>query len=188
MSTVDFGWLWHVCVGSSIVTSAPLWWGTLTVGEVMHVWGQGSMGNLCTATPCCCDCAETGKSMKQTNKQRNKCVLHHTHTTLKETITFQSFKLMKNEWKNGIGYQVQNRTYIHIFNFWSFKRQILPWLVWLSGLSAGLRTKRLLVRFPVRAHAWVVGQIPSRGYSRSNHTLMLPSFSFSLPSPLFKNK
>ena len=30
---------------------------------------------------------------------------------------------------------------------------ILPWLVWLSGLSAGLRTKGSLVRFPVRAHA-----------------------------------
>ena len=35
-----------------------------------------------------------------------------------------------------------------------------PWLVWLSGLSAGLRTKGLLVQFPVRAHAWVAGQVP----------------------------
>ena len=38
-----------------------------------------------------------------------------------------------------------------------------PWLVQLSGLSAGLRTKALLVRFPVRAHAWVVGQVPGWG-------------------------
>ena len=30
-----------------------------------------------------------------------------------------------------------------------------PWLVWLSGLSAGLRTKGPLVWFPVRAGAWV---------------------------------
>ena len=30
-----------------------------------------------------------------------------------------------------------------------------PWLVWLSGLSAGLWTKESPVRFPVRAHAWV---------------------------------
>ena len=29
------------------------------------------------------------------------------------------------------------------------------WLVWLSGLSASLRTKGSLVQFPVRAHAWV---------------------------------
>ena len=38
-----------------------------------------------------------------------------------------------------------------------------PWLVWLSGLSAGLQTKGLPVRFPVRAHAWVVGQVPGIG-------------------------
>ena len=28
-----------------------------------------------------------------------------------------------------------------------------PWLVWLSGLSARLRTEGSLVGFPVRAHA-----------------------------------
>ena len=38
-----------------------------------------------------------------------------------------------------------------------------PWLVWVSGLSASLRTKGLSVRFPVRAHAWVLGQGPRRG-------------------------
>ena len=54
----------------------------------------------------------------------------------------------------------------------------------LSGLSAvGLGTKRLLVRFPVRAQAWVVGQVPSRGRVRGNHTLMFLSLSFSFPSP-----
>ena len=44
------------------------------------------------------------------------------------------------------------------------------WLLWLSGLSAGLRTKESLVQFPVRAHAWVVGQVPGRGHARGNHT------------------
>ena len=39
----------------------------------------------------------------------------------------------------------------------------MPWLVWLSGLSAGLQTKELLVQFPVRAHAWVGGQVPTGG-------------------------
>ena len=37
---------------------------------------------------------------------------------------------------------------------------IEPWLVWLSGLSAGLQTKGSLVRFSVRACAWVAGQVP----------------------------
>ena len=36
-----------------------------------------------------------------------------------------------------------------------------PWLVWLSGLSTGLWTKGSPVQFPVRAHAWVAGQVPS---------------------------
>ena len=70
----------------------------------------------------------------------------------------------------------------------TFNEALTPWLVWLSGLSAGLRTKRSPVRFPVRAHAWVVGQVPSRGHTRGNHTLMFLSLSFSLPSPLSKNK
>ena len=59
-----------------------------------------------------------------------------------------------------------------------------PWLVWLSGLSASLRTKMYPVQFPLRAHAWVAGQVPSRGCARGNHTLMF----LSLPSPLPKNK
>ena len=42
------------------------------------------------------------------------------------------------------------------------------------------------VRFPLRAHAWVAGQVFSRGRVRDNHTLMF--LSFSLPSPLSKNK
>ena len=43
--------------------------------------------------------------------------------------------------------------------------KIMSWLVWLSGLNASLRTKGSPVRFPVRAHAGVVGQVPSRGPS-----------------------
>ena len=31
------------------------------------------------------------------------------------------------------------------------------------------------VQFPVRAHAWVAGQVPSRGCVRGNHTMMFPS-------------
>ena len=39
-------------------------------------------------------------------------------------------------------------------------------------------------RHPVRTQAWVSGQVPSRGHTRGNHTLMFLSLSSSLPSPL----
>ena len=55
-------------------------------------------------------------------------------------------------------------------------------------IEHGLQTKGALVRFPVGAHAWVAGQVPSGGHVRGNHTLMFPCLSFSLPSPLSKNK
>ena len=35
-----------------------------------------------------------------------------------------------------------------------------------------------------RAHAWVAGQVPSRGYMRGNHSLMFLCLSFSFPFPL----
>ena len=57
----------------------------------------------------------------------------------------------------------------------------LPWLVWLSGLSAGLQTKRLLVWFPVRAHAWVDGQVPRWGRGRSNRLMYFSHIDVSLP-------
>ena len=58
----------------------------------------------------------------------------------------------------------------------NIKKERKPWLVWLSGLSTGLRTKGSLVGFPVRAHAWVVGQVPSRGCTRGNHTRMFSPY------------
>ena len=59
---------------------------------------------------------------------------------------------------------------------------LLLWLVGLSGLSIGLQTTGSLVRFPVRALAWVAGQVPSRGRVRGNHTLTFLSL-FLPPSP-----
>ena len=70
----------------------------------------------------------------------------------------------------------------------NIKEYIKPWLLWLSGLSAGLRTKGSQVHFPVRAQVWVSGQVPSKGWVRSNNTLVFLSLSFSIPSPLSKNK
>ena len=62
------------------------------------------------------------------------------------------------------------RTCIPFFFFKDFI--YLPWLVCLSGLSAGLWTKGLLVQFPVRAHAWLQARAPAGGCMRGNHTLM----------------
>ena len=55
------------------------------------------------------------------------------------------------------------------------KSYFWPWLVRLSGLSAGLQNERLLVRFPVRAQAWVAGHVLTGGHVRGNHTLMFLS-------------
>ena len=55
-------------------------------------------------------------------------------------------------------------------------------------MSASLRSKGSQIRFPVRAHVWVAGQVPGRGYVRGNHTLMLLSVSLFLPLCLKINK
>ena len=55
--------------------------------------------------------------------------------------------------------------------------KVEPWLLWLSGLSASLKTKGSPVCLAVRAHAWVVGQVPSGGCARGNHTLKFLSLS-----------
>ena len=73
-------------------------------------------------------------------------------------------------------------------SFFKKRKKGKPWLVWLNGLSTSLGTERLLVQFLIRAHAWAVGQVPSVGSMRGNHTLMFLSLSFSLLSPLSKNK
>ena len=58
----------------------------------------------------------------------------------------------------------------------------------ISGLSAGLQTKGSPVPFPVRAHAWVVGQVPSRGALGGATTHQRFSSSLSPSLPLSKNK
>ena len=64
----------------------------------------------------------------------------------------------------------------------------MPWLAWLCGLGASLRTKGFAVRFPVRAHARVAGQVPSRGCERGNHVSTFLSLSPSFPLSLKINK
>ena len=51
----------------------------------------------------------------------------------------------------------------------------LKYYIGLAGVAQWiehrLRTKESPVQFPVRARAWVVGQVPSTGHVRGNHTL-----------------
>ena len=56
-----------------------------------------------------------------------------------------------------------------------------PWLVWLSGLGSSLQTKRSLVQFQFRAHAWVVGQVPGGASGRGNQLMYLLNINASLP-------
>ena len=63
-----------------------------------------------------------------------------------------------------------------------------PWQVWPSGLSASLQGRVSPVQSPVRAQAWVVGQVPGGRHVGGSHTLAFLSLSSSLPSPVSKNK
>ena len=71
-----------------------------------------------------------------------------------------------------------------------------PWLVWLSGLSAGRWTAELPVHLLVKVPAWVVGWVPGCGCVRSDqlmwhscHTPVFLSLPFFLPLfPVSKNK
>lgn len=36
-------------LGSAILKNVPFWWGMMIMGECMHVWGRGYMGNLYTS-------------------------------------------------------------------------------------------------------------------------------------------
>ena len=82
--------------------------------------------------------------------------------------------------KHSSRFQVCNRYML----FWLLNFQ--PWLVWLRGLSTGLRTTEPLVWSPIRAHAWASGQVPSRGCTRAAAHYCFPLFL--PPSPLSKNK
>ena len=93
----------------------------------------------------------------------------------------------------------QKSPIINEFCFFNYTFQYLktlyePWLVWLSGLSAGLRTKGSPVPLPLRAHAWVAGQVPGWGHVQEVttdislvHGCVSPFLSPSLPLSL-KNK
>ena len=68
--------------------------------------------------------------------------------------------------------------------------QLLPRLMWLSGLGTGLPTERSLVQLLVRVHALIAGPGPWLGACEKqlsdvdqciSHTLLLLSLSLFLP-------
>ena len=61
------------------------------------------------------------------------------------------------------------------------KSQNQPWMVWLSRWGVGLQTKGSPVQFPVRAHAWVAGQVPTWGRVRGSQMTFLLHIDVSLP-------
>ena len=61
--------------------------------------------------------------------------------------------------------------------FTNMKYLTEPWLVWLSELSTGLQTKRSLVQFPGRAHAWVEGWPPAGDGQGATDQWFFPSLS-----------
>ena len=75
-------------------------------------------------------------------------------------------------------------TYAHsdlAYGFCSLKKNFWFWLVWLSGLSTSLQTEGSPVLFPIGAHAWVAGQVPSWGCVRGNQLMFLSHTDVSLP-------
>ena len=58
---------------------------------------------------------------------------------------------------------------------------MLPWLMWLSGLSTILQTEGWKVPFLVGAHAWVAGQVPGWGHVRGNRWMYPSHTNASLP-------
>ena len=103
----------------------------------------------------------------------------------KITIIYNSAFIICDEWLVRWLISMMN---IKITNVNNYKSRQEPSLVRLSGLSADLQTKGSPVWFPVRARAWVAGQVPSGGHTRGNHTLMFPSLSLPLPLCLKINK
>ena len=68
-------------------------------------------------------------------------------------------RLRQGVWGSSVAVESNGEKLGHKIKFLKSMCKIIsgPWLVWLSGLSTGLRTKGSLVQFPDGAHAWVVG-------------------------------
>ena len=71
------------------------------------------------------------------------------------------------------------------FGYCLFKSISIALVGVAQWIERGLWTKGSLVRFLVRSHTWIVGQVPSEVHVRGNHTLMFLSL-FLPPFPSLK--
>ena len=77
----------------------------------------------------------------------------------------------------------------HTMLYYFKKGKNTSWLVWLSGLSAGLWTKGLMVQFPSGHMPGFRARFPVRGaWEATTHWCFSPSLSVSLPLSLKMNK
>ena len=122
-----------------------------------------------------------GKSQKGYRGKLVPPPMLHQHCRRSQEILGVSFKYMSIKMIQIIPFKKISHT--HRLKKWD--GALAGVAQWIECHSVNLR---VAIRFLVRAHAWVVGQVPSRGHMRGNHTLMFLSLSFFLPFLLFKNK
>ena len=125
------------------------------------------------------------KGEKGSPRSRWECDVSHTRSVF--LSKYHIWQLSRTHEENKENSTYPTRVFVRIKDDTKYKKlRTLPGVA--QWIERGLWTKGSPVLFPVRAHAWVAGQVPSRGYVRSNHTLMFLSLYFSFPSPLSKNK
>ena len=183
----------------------PLWSVSISQRGQSIQWGRDTLANKW----CWENWTDTYKKMKVHHQ-----LISHTRIISKQikvlNLRFKTIKLLEenigskisdvscsnifSDISSGKGNKIKNQQdYIKLNSFYTAKETInkikrQPWLVWLSGSSASLRNKGSLVPFPVRAHAWVVVQVPVGVRKRQPHIdVSLPLF-LSLPSSLKINK
>ena len=134
----------------------PLW--VALTSQLLGLWEQNR------GQPACQDCPQRTSSGLPQMLHVSLCV-HFTPLALKlPPLWPEEFGLKwslncphtANVWSLCRIYKMQNTQEV---KQWS----VLPWLVWLSGLSTSLRTKGSQVRFPVRTHAWLQTRFPVGG-------------------------
>ena len=96
------------------------------------------------------------------------------------TWNYKTFRRKRGKFGGFSGYDTKNTD--------SKKKKKDTWLMGLVDWVPACEPKDRWFESQSRAPAQVVGQGSNGGSVRSNHTSMCLSLSFSLPSPLSKNK
>ena len=120
---------------------------------------------------------------------KNTCLLFQLPSPWYYVTVAHANKDRKTVWVSGSGYEksvLSNQLCCEPTT--TSKNKVSPGWCGSVDWTPACKPKGCRFNSQSRAHAWVAGQVPSRGCARGNHTLILLSLSFSLPSPLSKNK